>query len=138
MAHGRRILVVDDCTDTIEIVCTMLRMLGHDANGVDTAGAALRELAGAPADIVLLDLELVVESGAALAREIRRRYGRVPTLIALTGWNLDDPRHATMRAEFDDFVLKPARFELLQTLIQRHGVQDVPPKPLAEAGQSAR
>jgi PAS domain S-box-containing protein len=64
----RRILVVDDDTDSLEAVCELLTMLGHTPVRADNPHLALETLRAQPFDILLTDLALPGMSGKELAR----------------------------------------------------------------------
>jgi len=64
----RRILVVDDDTDSLEAVCELLTMLGHTPVRADNPHLALETLRTQPFDILLTDLALPGMSGKELAR----------------------------------------------------------------------
>ena len=99
---GRRILVVDDHPDTLD-------MLGQacEAHGatVLSAGSAREALAIALAErpeLVITDIGLRGEDGLWLLRELRRLAAAIP-VIALTGRSPED----ALAAGFDAVLLKP-------------------------------
>lgn len=112
-----RILVVDDYPDTVEIICTMLSLMGHHTVGVTTGEAALAELERFEPMLVLLDLGLPDIDGFEVARTIRRRCGSAPYLAALTGWGSPEDRRLASRAGFDAFILKPAGLGVIRRLL---------------------
>jgi CheY-like chemotaxis protein/two-component sensor histidine kinase len=112
---ARRILVVDDETDSAEALVELLELDGHTARAVangDTALAAVRTL---EPELVLLDLGLPGMDGYEVARRLRERLGQKVRLIALTGYR-DEP--ARLRdAGFDGHLLKPTSIEKLFALV---------------------
>jgi signal transduction histidine kinase/DNA-binding response OmpR family regulator len=76
-AHPLRILVVEDNEDAQHILCEMLAMLGHQAQGTSSAEAALATLAADRMDVLLTDVNLPGMSGVDLARELS---GQLPGL----------------------------------------------------------
>jgi CheY-like chemotaxis protein len=110
-AAGRRlkVLVVDDNTDLVEMLSTVVEAAGHDAwkafDGQSGISAALRHRP----DVVLLDLGLPDMDGCDVARALRREPAlRGAYLVALTGWGQQADRQKTQEAGFDQHLTKPA------------------------------
>jgi PAS domain S-box-containing protein len=70
----RRILVVEDSTDSLQMFCEMLELLGHAVQGVETAEAALKLLSVETFDILLTDVTLPGKSGLELAKLARQTH----------------------------------------------------------------
>jgi two-component system cell cycle response regulator DivK len=87
---------------------------------VDDAPAALRAVAEAPPDLVLLDVRLPGESGLALCRRLRAdprcRSTRIVALSALPGPELAAQAAA---AGCDAFVAKPFELDELLAVVRR-------------------
>jgi CheY-like chemotaxis protein len=66
---GLRILVVEDNLDAQYLVCEMLRALGHEADGVGHAEAALSALGSVNYQVLFSDVSLPGMSGVELARK---------------------------------------------------------------------
>ncbi|CAN5830063.1 hypothetical protein BH11MYX3_BH11MYX3_44040 [soil metagenome] len=108
VASMERVLVVDDYPDSAEVICTLIRILGHDSRAARSGKDALEiALAFDPA-LVILDLELPDVSGYDVARELRRWRGPALHITALTGWNQPERRMLAFAAGCDDYILKPA------------------------------
>lgn len=116
---ARRILVVDDCVDTVELVVSLLRSYGHDCQGVSTGGDAIAAAATFSPQIVILDLTLPDVSGFEVARELRTRCREAFYLAALTGWG--QPRDVVRTREhgFDQHLTKPVNVHALREMIAR-------------------
>ncbi|WP_295455743.1 helix-turn-helix domain-containing protein [uncultured Thiodictyon sp.] len=71
MDSGLNIIVVEDHDDLREATVEALRGLGHAARGLTCAEALDAELRAAPADLLVLDLNLPGEDGISLARRMR-------------------------------------------------------------------
>jgi len=113
-----RVLVVDDCPDTVESLARMLRLWGFDATAARDGPGAL-ELADSyrPA-VVLMDLGLAGMDGFEVARRISGRPKATrPALVCLSGWCGEDVQRRCLEAGFDLHVSKPADPELLRRLL---------------------
>jgi len=58
-------------------------------------------------EVTILDIGLPGQNGYEVARELRRRHGEAPFLIALTGWGQDEDRRLAQEAGFDCHLVKP-------------------------------
>ena len=111
------ILVVDDQQEVANAVAELLKMDGHHVvtagNGADALKAAARH---AP-DLVILDVSLPDMNGHAVAEGLRQNAtGRVPQIIAMTGWATDHAREGGDPA-FQAYLLKPVSYEVLNRTI---------------------
>ena len=104
-----RVLVVDDNTDSAEMMGALLEMHGHDVRIAHDGRSALRAAEDFLPDAALLDIGLPDLDGYELARRLREdpRTRRV-RLIAVTGWGQDGDRARAQDAGFDAHLTKPA------------------------------
>jgi CheY-like chemotaxis protein len=112
---GRKILLVDDNEDAIELLAEWFRSRGAT---VETAPDGLAALATAERfrpEVALLDLGLPALSGYEVARRLRAQAThRRLVLIAVTGYGERSAREQTSAAGFDEHWVKPldlSRFE---------------------------
>jgi len=111
-----RVLVVDDCRDTVESLSQLLRLWGFDVRGARDGASAL-ELSGIfRPGVVLLDLTLPDMDGLEVARRLRRD-GRRPLLVCLSGWDGEEVRRRCLDAGCDLYLLKPANPARLRSLL---------------------
>jgi PAS domain S-box-containing protein len=88
-AHRRlNILCVEDNVEVAEVTASLLEQLGHEAQIVSSAGAAMDRLEGGlRPDLLLTDIVMAGElNGLGLARAVRERWPRVPVLL-VTGYS---------------------------------------------------
>src|SRR5688500_7627950 len=76
-----RTLIVEDDRDSCDALATLVRRLGHEAECVETAGAALVKLEEWQPHCVLLDLMLPDAQGGLILRRIRA--SGMPTRVAV-------------------------------------------------------
>lgn len=120
---GLRILVVDDCRDTADSLCLLLRMWGHDVR-VAYCGADALEKADEGADVVFLDLGMPGMDGCVLARELRRRPAcRDALIVAITGYADAEHRQQSEDAGLDVYLIKPVELDAVQELLKRRKEQ---------------
>jgi signal transduction histidine kinase/ActR/RegA family two-component response regulator len=127
---GKRVLVVDDNTDTVEMVAVLLRDEGYEVSTAYDGRSALVVLDRVKPDIVLLDLGLPDMTGLDVAREMRRRMGHDVALVAVSGWGQAGDRAQTASAGFDLHLVKPVE---PHSLIDQVAALSAARQPRAEA-----
>ena len=119
---GCRVLVVDDCEMSRDMMRRMLGLSGAVVTLAEDGEQALRLLQANPDgfDAVLLDLQMPVMDGPALMRAIRQQAGlaELPLLVCSAGVQPQD-RIEALAAGANDFVTKPVDFERLVALLAR-------------------
>lgn len=116
---GLRILLVDDCPDSLCVFARLLRMSGHDAVTASTVADARQAAEGGGLDLLVSDIQLPDGSGVRLMRELRERFA-IPG-IAVTGWGPAgaDGADGWADAGFAELLRKPILFEDLVAAIDR-------------------
>ena len=115
------VLLVDDNTDALGTLQTLLLMDGHTVAVAADGRQALARVNTSPGpDVVLLDLGLPDMDGCDVARQIHA-MGRTPrpVLIAVTGWGQAEDRRRTAEAGFQHHLTKPVRPWELQRLLRQ-------------------
>jgi CheY-like chemotaxis protein len=68
--------------------------------------------------LILMDIGMPRMNGYDAARRIREQpWGRGITLVALTGWGLEDDRRLAAEAGFDRHVVKPVEASTLREIL---------------------
>ena len=104
----RRLLIVEDDKDIVELVRYNLEKEGYQTNVAVDGLTALSTLKKSPPDLVILDLMLPKLPGLEVCREIRRdqSLNRLPILI-LTAKGEEADRVVGLELGADDYVTKP-------------------------------
>jgi two-component system response regulator MprA len=111
-----RILVVDDDPGVRSSLERALRLEGYEVETAADGSSALRSLAVAPPDAVILDLGLPDLDGLEVCRRLRSTGDDTPVLI-VTARDAVDDRVQGLDAGADDYLVKPfALAELLARL----------------------
>ncbi|MBC8069371.1 MAG: PAS domain S-box protein [Deltaproteobacteria bacterium] len=118
VTRGRRVLVVDDNEDALELLVEALRMLGHHAHGASDGEQALAVAAEHPPELALLDLGLPVIDGYQLATRLRALPGQgALPVVAITGYGQATDRERTAAAGFVAHLVKPVSLEQIRQVI---------------------
>jgi two-component system, chemotaxis family, CheB/CheR fusion protein len=115
-----RVLVVDDYDDISEMLATMLRRNGYEAETASSSLAAIEKCQAGAYEVVLSDIGLPVMNGYELVRKLRTLPGyKSIAMIALTGLTVFGDRKAARTAGFDEQLTKPVGERTLITTIER-------------------
>jgi DNA-binding response OmpR family regulator len=104
----RRILVVDDEPDLVELVSFNLRAEGYEvitaANGMEALNQARAELP----DLIVLDLMMPELDGLSVCEILRRLPSTAPIpVIMLTAWKSELTRIIGLDTGAEDYITKP-------------------------------
>jgi CheY-like chemotaxis protein len=111
----RRVLIVDDNEDAANSLAMLLKLSGHETAPVYSAADALSRAAAFRPDVVLLDIGLPGMDGYEVAQQMRELPGlRNVRLVAVTGYGRSEDRIRARDAGFDDHLVKPVEFALLE------------------------
>jgi PAS domain S-box-containing protein len=125
-AGGLSILVAEDNDISALLARALLSKLGHRPTIAGTGAAAVESwlsarAAGAPYDLLLMDVQMPVMDGLEATRRIRAtetERGDPPTrIIALTANALAEEREACVAAGMDGFLSKPLDRERLAEIL---------------------
>lgn len=83
-SRRKRVLIVDDDAEILQIVGTILESIDFDVTAVGGANAAIALLDGDTPDAILTDIHMAEGDGFELINEVRSRGLNVP-IIAMSG-----------------------------------------------------
>jgi hypothetical protein len=121
-----KILVVDDETDSRQLLSFLLEQYGATVTAAESAQAALDQIAQSCPDVLVSDLGMPEMDGYALIRKLRSEGRSVDAIakqaclpaIAVTGYARDEDREAALKAGFQAHVTKPIEpTELVKTIV---------------------
>jgi signal transduction histidine kinase len=106
---GRKVLLVDDERDALEVVSAALEQLGARVASAGSAAEAMREIRRFAPDVLVADIGMPEEDGYSLIRRIRQldgELGGVPA-VALTAYAGEADRQRALSAGFQLHLPKP-------------------------------
>ncbi len=102
------VLLVDDSKFLADTLAIFFQLDGFSARAVYGGRQALDAMAEEMPDIAFIDLGMPGIDGLEVARQARASLsGKVPLLVALTGWEDEDHRKDALDAGFSHFLVKP-------------------------------
>jgi two-component system, chemotaxis family, CheB/CheR fusion protein len=118
-AASRRILVIEDNSDSAEVLQTFLEINGHKITVKSNAADGLESARASVPDVVICDISLSGDlDGFDVAEEIRRHDGlKSIFLIALSGFGRPEDKEKSKSAGFNEHLTKPTDFDALIELI---------------------
>jgi PAS domain S-box-containing protein len=116
---ARRVLVVDDSRDNADTLLMLVSAMGHACRAAYGGVEALKQIAGEPPEVVILDLGMPDLDGYEVCRRLRSEpSGSGLYIIAITGWGQAEDRDRTRAAGFDAHLVKPVDAHELERLLR--------------------
>jgi PAS domain S-box-containing protein len=116
---GRRVLLVDDNVDAMEMMAFLLAEMGYDAHTTADATHIVELALERKPDVIVLDIGLPNVDGYEVARMIKRHPElRSIRLVAHTGYGSPEDRRKAQEAGFDAHLVKPAELDDLEKALQ--------------------
>jgi CheY-like chemotaxis protein len=116
--RGRHILLVEDNSDSREVLGMLLEMWGHRVDVAEDGRRAVRKAIDLRPELALIDIGLPEMDGYEVARRIRSdAAGKSMRLVALTGYGQPDDRARAIEHGFDAHLVKPVDPERLARVI---------------------
>ena len=115
-----RVLVVDDSTETIELLEMLFSRRGYEVTSAISADEAVARARETTPGLIISDIGMPETDGYALLAKLRRLPGleAVPA-IALTGHALDEDRERSLAAGFAAHISKPVDPDELLRIVRQ-------------------
>jgi CheY-like chemotaxis protein len=118
---GRRILIAEDVATNQVLLRAVLAPTGAEVEIVGDGAALLERHALAPADLILMDLQMPGMGGIAAMRRLRAlgAAARAVPVVALTAYARSADRKLALDAGMDAYLAKPIVVAELYDLLRR-------------------
>jgi len=113
-----RLLIVDDESAQMRALCETLFIEGYSTKGFDSPAAALEALQPGQFDLLLTDLQMPAMDGISLIAAVRKIDPQIGAIV-MTGHGTIDTAVAAMRSGALDYITKPFRLNVVNTVISR-------------------
>ena len=114
----QKILLVDDSKTELHLLSDMLTQKGFTVRTAENGEEAMRRLAEAKPDLILMDVVMPGTNGFQLTRAITRdpRFSKVPVIMC-TSKNQETDKVWGMRQGARDYLVKPITSDALMSKI---------------------
>jgi signal transduction histidine kinase len=117
-AGTRRVVVIEDNSDSREMLAEWLRFAEHEVYCAEDGLSGVALLHRVLPDVAFVDIGLPGLDGYEVASRFRAAPGgRAGRLIALTGYGQADDRERALAAGFDEHLVKPVDPQVLERVI---------------------
>jgi two-component system CheB/CheR fusion protein len=115
LTPGSRIVVIEDNSDSREMLCALLSQIGFECRSSDNGASGLALIDEFKPAAAIVDIGLPGIDGLELARRVRasRQHPDIH-LIALTGYGQPSDRESALQAGFDEHLVKPVELAAFQ------------------------
>ncbi len=115
---GRKILVIDDAVDTLEMMTAYLRSEGYEPVTSETGKHALELINAEKFEVVLTDLQLPDLNGIELVKQIKELSPETE-IIMISGYGSVSKAVEATKAGAFYFIEKPVEFDELIVLLEK-------------------
>ena len=128
MTMPKKILVIDDHPETVELIELTLRRHGYKVKGVQSGAAGIEHAKSERPDLILLDIMMPDMDGLTVCRKIRANawIEQIP-IIMFTARTQAREKLKGIEAGADDYLTKPTRpdelIERVEAILARHEVE---------------
>ncbi len=111
------ILLVDDDTDVLDTIGSLLRRRGFDVTAEASGQKALTRIDAGPFDLVITDCRMSPVDGWGVLKAVKEKYPLTPVII-LTGFGDIETAVTALRRKAADFLVKPVTPESLYARVE--------------------
>ena len=115
---ARRVLLVDDEEDIVEVIQDRLEAYGFTVITAGTGVEALKKLSVEKFDGIFLDVKMPEMGGIEALEEIRKTDKQIPVII-ITASSTRDAAIEAIAKGANEYVLKPFAWEELKAKIEK-------------------
>jgi CheY-like chemotaxis protein len=117
----RKVLVIEDNEQNLYLVRFILERSGYEVFAAMDGESGIDMAASLRPDLILLDIQLPVMDGHAVARNLRRNPDLVRTpIVAVTSYAMPGDREKVMEAGCNGYIEKPIDPDTFVAKIERH------------------
>lgn len=116
-----KILYIEDNDQNFYLVNFILTLQGYEVIWAQDGQAGIEAALGSATDLILLDIQLPVMDGYAVARELRLNPSLDKTpIVALTSYAMPGDREKALQAGCSGYIEKPINPKTFASQIERY------------------
>jgi signal transduction histidine kinase len=127
LLSGLNVLLVDDDSDTLNLMATALKRRQANVTAVSSAGEAIEAIREKRPDVLVSDIAMPGEDGYGLIEKVRsldnKEAQNIPA-VAITAYAKDEDRDRALSSGFQIFVAKPIELGELVSVVARAARRD--------------
>jgi len=146
VSEKKRILLVDDSINTLEVLQRNLISQGYEVFTASEVGEAIKILETMMVDLVITDLRMPKVSGMDLVRHVRENF-KDTEIMMITGYASIESAVEAVKIGAEEYLAKPFTSDELFSAVRRvmdklilrrarNKLNDIPPAPYGIIGQS--
>jgi CheY-like chemotaxis protein len=115
-----KILIVDDNSDTLEVLSLRVTQLGYEAIKAHNSQEAIAYAEAEPPDLIFMDMDLPDVDGAKTTAILKQnpKTSYIP-VVAVTAWMSDLWREKALKVGIVSYLLKPVAPQTLKQTIEQ-------------------
>jgi PAS domain S-box-containing protein len=117
-----KLLLVDDSTDNLNLIRSILRPTEIQVTTAENGNEAVDKALEGDFDLVIMDIQMPQMDGFQATQALRKAGFRKP-IVALTAHALKQDRELAFRAGFDDYLTKPINRSVLHDTIAHYSAK---------------
>src|SRR5262245_58123708 len=116
----KKILLVEDNNDSLEILGLRVRSFGYDAIKAHNSKEAIASVEAESPDLILMDLDLPDVDGVKTTAILKQnpKISHIP-VVAFTAWMSELWREKALKVGIVDYQLKPVSPQVLKQTIEK-------------------
>lgn len=117
----KRILIIEDNEQNLYLVTFILEKHGYEIFAARDGQEGINMAESIKPDLILLDIQLPVMDGYAVARQLRRNaeIAQVP-IVAVTSYAMTGDREKTIEAGCNGYIEKPINPDTFLQQVEQH------------------
>lgn len=127
LLSGLNILLVDDDTDTLQLMATALTKRQANVTAVSSAGEAIQAITRRRPDVLVSDIAMPDEDGYGLIEKVRlledAEAENIPA-VAITAYAKEEDRDRALSSGFQIYLAKPVELTELISVVARAARRD--------------
>ncbi|MBN9418269.1 hypothetical protein ABS71_09770 [bacterium SCN 62-11] len=119
MSSAARILVLEDDSIMLELLCEALEGAGYEARGAGRPELAVEMSSKIPFELVISDIRMAGPTDGLGAIAAIKKYQPKVKVVMITGYASDDCPRRAIELQVDDYVHKPFRVPAMLDVVRR-------------------